>query len=420
MPKKRKYPWYEKLQCYRKQVKMPDGHYKPVYADTEAEMDAKLETLKKEIQHELNTKLDPTAAQYAVKWFRLNTPELSPSRVRDYCIAINKYILPVIGNKKLRDVTQEDGKEIMVSMKDMSNSLQANVVCVLRNMFDDAEDDKLIIRTPFRRLKAGGYKSEEKTPLTDKQSSRLIAAVRGTKVYPFIMIGLYAGLRKEEILGLRWPNIHLEGNAPYIAVKERVTYDQGKPIHEPKLKSKASFRNVPIPLQLVECLTAEKECSPSDFVISNPQGQPRSAMSFRRLWQMVENRTIGPELNPETGKPMLDKKGNIIMQELGSYPAKHPDVVRLLDFKVTPHILRHTYITNLCRSGMNLKKIQYLAGHATAQITLNIYIHATENQPEDLAAEIKNAFKFVEANAEDKAKNQANNIVDFREWVAAQ
>ena len=416
MPKKRKYPWYEKRECFRVQVKQADGKYRQVYAKTEAEMDGKLAALKIETDYELNTKVDPTAAQYAVTWFRLNTPDLSDSRVRDYRIAINKYILPVIGGKKLREVTQEDGKEIVASMKDMSNSLQSNVVCVLRNMFLDAEEDKIILRSPLGRLKAGGYKATEKTPLTDAQAEKLICSIRDTKAYPFVMLGLYAGLRKEEILGLRWVNVHLDGDAPYVAVRERVTHVGGQAVHEEALKSKASRRNIPIPPQLVDCLKAEREGAAGEFVISNPDGQPRSAMSFRRLWQMVENRTIGPELDPDTQTPMVDKLGNAVMQKLGSSPAKHPGVVRSLDFKVTPHILRHTYITNLCRSGMNLKVIQYLAGHATAQMTLNVYIHATENQPEDLTQDIKNAFEKKDY----KVTDEVTNVINISKYIAAQ
>lgn len=63
-----------------------------------------------------------------------------------------------------------------------------------------------------------------------------MAAVHGTAVEPFVALGLYAGLRKEEILGLRWANVHLSGPAPYISVRERVVYVCGKAVHEAELK----------------------------------------------------------------------------------------------------------------------------------------------------------------------------------------
>ncbi|MEG2234796.1 MAG: tyrosine-type recombinase/integrase, partial [Oscillospiraceae bacterium] len=63
-----------------------------------------------------------------------------------------------------------------------------------------------------------------------------------------------------------------------------------------------------------------------------------------------------------------------------------------IDFDVTPHILRHTYITNLLLAGVDIKTVQYLAGHEKAKVTLDIYAHLTYNQPEDLIAKVNMAF----------------------------
>ena len=63
-----------------------------------------------------------------------------------------------------------------------------------------------------------------------------------------------------------------------------------------------------------------------------------------------------------------------------------------LDFHCTPHLLRHTYITDLCRGGVNIKHIQYLAGHSTIQMTLNVYAACVDNQPEDLICDVSAAL----------------------------
>lgn len=370
MPKIRKYPWYEPRQCYRKQVTMPDRTTKSIYAKTEEEMDRKLAQLARELREGKQAREDPYVAQYAAKWFRLNTAELSPSRVSGYRLAINKYIAPVMATKKVGEVTLADGKEILASMAGKSHSLQSTVVSVLKNMFDDAEEERIIDRSPFRRLKAGGKKAKEKTPLTDSQVTALLDAVRDTTVEPFVMLALFAGLRKEEILGLRWVNVHLEVPA-YIDVRERVTFVHSQPVHEEELKSSAARRRIPIPDNLVECLQRQPRIG--EFVVCNREGGPKSESGFKRLWQIVTNRIV--------------REG----EEIGTKIANHK-VYRTLDFHVTPHQLRHTYITNLCRAGLNIKTIQYLAGHASVQLTLSIYIHVTENQPEDLTDKINEAF----------------------------
>ena len=67
-------------------------------------------------------------------------------------------------------------------------------------------------------------------------------------------------------------------------------------------------------------------------------------------------------------------------------------MVYTIDFEVTPHQLRHTYITNLLLAGVDVKTVQVLAGHEHARITLDIYAHLTYNQPKDLIAKVRQAF----------------------------
>ena len=64
-----------------------------------------------------------------------------------------------------------------------------------------------------------------------------------------------------------------------------------------------------------------------------------------------------------------------------------------IDFPVSPHISRPTYITNLILSGADLKTVQYLAGHANIKITLDIYTHLTDRSPEKLIEQVNRAFE---------------------------
>ncbi len=83
-----------------------------------------------------------------------------------------------------------------------------------------------------------------------------------------------------------------------------------------------------------------------------------------------------------------------------------------IDFDVTPHILRHTYITNLILSGANVKVVQYLAGHSKAEITLNIYTHLIERSPEANLGTILQAFPGVETTKKISPKVSPNATAD--------
>jgi integrase len=77
---------------------------------------------------------------------------------------------------------------------------------------------------------------------------------------------------------------------------------------------------------------------------------------------------------------------------LGSHPKNNPKIVRSINFDVTPHLLRHTYITNLLYAGVDPKTVQYLAGHENSKTTMDIYAQIKYNQPEQLYGVVSAAF----------------------------
>ena len=77
---------------------------------------------------------------------------------------------------------------------------------------------------------------------------------------------------------------------------------------------------------------------------------------------------------------------------LGEKAAHNGEVVYSMDFQVTPHMLRHTYITNLIYAQVDPKTVQYLAGHKNSKITMDIYAKVKYNKPKELSAVVNNAF----------------------------
>jgi len=379
MPREAFTCYYDKdKNLYRKRIKDSSGKYISLYDRDKSALRKKYEEAKRNINASVQIGAGITVAEYAAKWFALNTAELSLSRKSDYKISINNHILPTIGHKKLQDVRLDDVKSILSNMSKMSHSSQVKTVTTLKRIFAAAEESMLLSRSPCASLKAGGYKSKEKVPLSNTQAQTLVDAVSSTSAYLFVMLGLYAGLRREEILGLNWDCVEL-GDIPYISVRRVLIFEGNRPVITENLKSansekNASKRDIPIPATLRVALSDAKQKSSSEFVCSDSKGNPRSRQSFKKMWSIVMARTIDDS------------------EQLNSSPPKHPRIVRSINFYVSPHVLRHTYITNLVLSGMNIKKVQYLAGHANIQLTLDIYTKLMDNKPEDLFNDISAAF----------------------------
>lgn len=157
-----------------------------------------------------------------------------------------------------------------------------------------------------------------------------------------------------------------------------------------ELKTKAAHRNVPLPDNLLECLKEAKKTSTSDYVVANRDGDPLSYTQFKRLWQYIVTRTTKERCyyRYEDGKRVK----HTVKPVLGQKAAHNGNVVYSLDFEVTPHQLRHTYITNLIHASVDPKTVQYLAGHESSKITMDIYAKVKYNRPEQLAGVLEDAL----------------------------
>ena len=289
------------------------------------------------------------------------------------------------------EVTPDDVKMAINKAAQQSASIYRSVQMLYKMIFGSALESRIIDESPCKNLNPrGGKTPKEKKALTGEQVTTLLDAVRGLPPYPFIMLCLYSGLRREEALALQWDSVVLEGDAPHITVCRAWHTEHNRPVILSDLKTKASKRTIPIPPQLVECLNAVKENSTSDFVIANRDGGALSETQWRRVWGYVRTRTVRERTYYRYVNGQKIK--HTVTPVLGERAAHNNSVVYSIDFEVTPHQLRHTYITNLLLAGVDVKTVQVLAGHEHAKITLDIYTHLTYNQPKDLISKVNQAF----------------------------
>lgn len=380
----------EKRQAYRKRLKNPlTGAWDvEVWGRTKAECRAKADARAAELAGAAAERLAPGGVlvyEYAQTWYKLNTAQLSPSGRASHRNAINNHICPVIGNKRMDEVKADDGKAVLLAAAELSRATQQKIVTTLKMMFAAAEDSDIITRSPFRALKAGGKKGDGKQALTKEQQTALLAAVKGKDVETLVLLCLYLGLRREEALGLQWDCVYLDAAQPYVDVRCALRWESNKPVLSNKLKSKAAYRKLPIPPLLLAHLRTLPHRG--DFVCHRADGTAHSETSYRRMWETITEQ----EIKPVTYKS--NRTGELVTRELQpGDKVPYRRAVACLDFHVTPHILRHTYITELFLSGGDIKMVQYLAGHSSVQITLNIYTHLMANRPEDTAGAVLAAF----------------------------
>ena len=364
---------------YRTRIKDADGKLVALYARTPEELYNKETIALEQIENATFHRKTPTVAEYCEKWLLMQSVHVRTTTLTDYTSKVRRHIIAELGDKRMGEVSLDDIQLALVSVSKKSASVYKSVVILYKSIFRAAKESRIIDNNPtiYLTTKGGGVPQKDKAALTDEQVERLLDAVEGLPTYVFVMLGLYAGLRREEILALKWDSVYLDGNFPYLTVRRAWHTENNRPVILEELKTKAAERNIPLPTCLAECLKETKENSTSEYVVPNRDGDPLSYTQFKRLWQYVVTRTVKERsyYRYEDGKRVK----HTVTPVLGEKAAHNGNVVYSLDFEVTPHQLRHTYITNLIHSSVDPKTVQYLAGHEY-------------NRPDELVRTMGNAF----------------------------
>lgn len=379
------------VEYYRTRIEDADGKRVTLYARTREELYSKVQAAQKEIADAKFRKENPTVAEYCEKWLLMQSAKVSPATLRGYSNNMKNYIIKPLGDMYMSDVTADDIRLALVPVSKKSAGLYSKINMLLKCVFYSAERSQIIDYNPTAGISAkGGTPAKEKDALTDEQVKILLNTVRDLPPYTFVMIGLFAGLRREEILALQWDCVFLDVPTPYISVQRAWRTEHNRPVISNILKTPAARRDVPIPKCLADRLREVKKNSISQYVIADSNGEPLSNSQFDRLWKYIKVRTAKDRTYYKYVNGQSIKY--TVSAELGASSRNNHNIVYSLDFDVTPHQLRHTYITNLIAASVDPKTVQYLAGHENSKTTMDIYAKVKYNKPSELAPIVNDAF----------------------------
>ena len=379
------------IQYYRTRIMDADGKQVSLYAATCEELYEKQLEARRQVEEIIFHRQHPTVAEYCEKWLLMQSAKVSAATLKGYTADMKNYIIKPLGEMYMEEVTADDIRLALVSLSKKSEGLYNTVNMLIKCVFYSAERNQLLTYNPCAGISAkGGKPRKKKEALTDQQMAVLLATVKGLPPYLFIMIGLYSGLRREEALGLQWDCVFLDAPTPYISVRRAWRSEHNRPVISTVLKTPAAKRDIPIPKCLTDCLREAKEKSISEYVIADSKGEPLSYSQFQRVWQYVvvrstKERTYYKYVNGQSIR-------YTVKPTLGMKQKNNPKIEYTIDFDVTPHQLRHTYITNLLYAGVDPKTVQYLAGHENSKTTMDIYAKVKYNKPEELFAVVNGAF----------------------------
>ena len=327
----------KKYKYYTKAIPLPNGKRKYVRAKTKGELEEKLSQLRVEAGLGIDISNDSTFREYAEYWLLVTKKgKVSANTLHRYERMLENHIYPYIGANKLRDIRAPAIRLILTRCSHLARDTQAVIRMILRSIFSAAVDDDILMRSPVpAKLDLSGEPAKETPPLLPEQEAQLLEAAKGLAVYPFVLALMETGMRRGEVTALMWSDIDF--NADVIHIRRHVVTDtKGSPRLEDGAKTDAGVRDVPLTLRLKTYLLKSRAHASSVYVFPNSKGGFYSASAFTALWAALDRRA---------------------------------------GFHTHPHQLRHTYATKLFESGLDLKQVQYVMGHADPETTLKVYTH---------------------------------------------
>lgn len=328
-------------------------------------LDVSLREKEKQIQADLFDRVATNGGNYTVlelaeKYISLKVGVRSTTRT-GYKTVINVLKKDPFGKKRIDKVRISDAKAWLIKLQQVdakSYSSIHNIRGVLRPAFQMAVDDDLIRKNPFQfeLVTVIVNDSVRREAITRKQERDLLNFIKEdhhySKYYDAIYILFHTGLRISEFCGLTIKDIEFKEHRIKVDHQLQRTTDMKYIIQEPKTES--GNRYVPMTEEVEAC--------------------------FRRI---IENRgsvKTEPMVDGVVGFLFLDKneKPMVAMhweKYLQHIVQKYNKTYRVQMPKVTPHVCRHTFCSNMAKSGMNPKTLQYIMGHSDISVTMNTYAH---------------------------------------------
>ena len=341
---------------------------KNVLGKTQAEVKEKLKKAIDECQGlDIVRRDEYTVATWLRTWYDLYAkPNVRTATANRYELMIETYTIPRIGDIKLGKLTSHDLQKLYKELMEngrvhigksgnpgLSSTTVRSVHLMLHSAFERARKEKLIVANPTEDCIAPKPRKIEMKILPQEHIRAYLDAARDRDLLPMFYLELVSGLRKGELVALRWDDLDAEQRT--ISVSKQYVRNPDGSLELTRPKTENSVRLVSIPQVAVDLLIQEHEKHPD-----NPY--------------MFPSPITGEMYHPDS-VVNLHKK---LLKDAG---------LEHLRF----HDLRHTFATTALQNGVDVKTVSSMLGHYDAGFTLRTYTHATR-QKQDEAAQTMGSF----------------------------
>lgn len=324
---------------------------KHIYGKTRKEVAEKLKVALRDQQRGvLNAGEDQTIGEFLDAWLEQNVKVTNkPSTYKSYKDLVERHIKPAIGKVKLTKLTPQHVQELLVEVQEKGLSARTTqyVRAVLHHALEQAMKWDLVARNVASVVDPPRVERHKVEPLTEEQARKLLEAVAGHRLEALYAIALGLGLRRGEVLALRWADIDLK--AVTLQVSEG--------------KTASSTRKLPLPATLAEALTRQRARVDKERAELGEEWQEHDLVFPSEVGTPIEPRNL-----------LRHFKGVLRRVEL-------PETVRF-------HDLRHSCATFLIAQGVHPRVVMEILGHSQISVTMNTYGHVLPESQQDAVGKI--------------------------------
>lgn len=254
----------------------------------------------------------------------------------------------------MRSITAADLQGFVNGLAGKSKSQITSAISTVQGIFEAAVQDRIIEKNPAEKLKRPvATPPAEKRALTEDERERILHCIETHKYGAYLAAMYYTGMRPGEVRGLQWGDfdwqnglIHVQRDVDYAASGASVG----------ALKTRNADRYIPIADKLRAILYPMRE-TPNAFVFPGANGKPLAQVTAVRMWiELMRACDMVEAINDDTCYGLNDIRG------------QYRPII-------TPHTMRHNYITMCWEQGIDALITMKLVGHADYQTTMNIYTH---------------------------------------------
>ena len=339
------------------------------YGDTRREVQEKLKVaLHEQQQGMLATGSQQSLKVYLENWLeQVYRPTVRPNTYKQFRSIVHHHLIPAFGHIAVQKLKAERIQAYYAQKlkEGLSPRSIAVIHAVLHSALENAVKWGLVSRNVSKLVTRPRFERYESQTLTGEQAMKLLEVAKGSRIEALLLVALTTGMRKGELLALRWGDLDLEKGVLY--VQRTVSRIPGRGYMESEPKTKSSRRRIMLPVVAIEALKGH--CV----------NQEKVRMKAGEKWNergIVFTNKYGGFLRPDTVLDTLHQ----LLKDAGLPPMRF-------------HDLRHSAATILFVAGVNPKVIQELLGHAKISMTLEVYSHVLPSMQQEAASKMDEVFK---------------------------